>query len=107
VGGHDGAGFVEIGEVRHSGTKPRFRLPANMAGGIIALEFAEVSGEIDLLLIGERLSGENQDGIFVHARLDRSHVVRGNRAGQVDAGGLGREDRMQLAKCNAHVSSPP
>jgi hypothetical protein len=42
--------------------------------GIVGLEFAEMAGEVDLLLIGEWLVTEYQHSVVVHTRFDRGDI---------------------------------
>ena len=61
-----------------------------------------MAGEGDLFFIGEILISENEDGVLVHAGLDRRHLRGIERAAAVDAGNLTDKHRMQRADRNGH-----
>jgi hypothetical protein len=46
-----------------------------MTRRIVTLKFTELPGEIDLLLVGQRLVAKYQDGVLIHAGLDRGDLV--------------------------------
>ena len=66
------------------------------------LQFAEIAAEFELLFVGQGLVGKHQDGIAVHARFDRRHLVARERPRDVDAGHLADEDRMNLTDADVH-----
>jgi hypothetical protein len=78
------------------------RAPADVAGGRIALELAKVAGESDLLFIGDVLLAEYENGVLVHPRLDRHHLLGVQRAAAVDPGDLAGKHRMQWTDRNGH-----
>src|ERR1700676_2981223 len=78
-----------------------------MARRIVALEFAEMAGEPDLLLVGQVLAGEYENGVPIHPGLDRRDLGRGQRRPGIDAGDFGREPWMQLSKCGKRAMGGP
>ena len=75
--GHDVAVLVEVGEIRDAGAEPLVLAFSDMPRRVVILELPEMAGERDLLLVGEVLVAEDQHGILVHARLDRSDLPCG------------------------------
>ena len=74
-------------------------------GGRIALELAEMAGEGDLLFVGDVLLAEDENGVLVHAGLDRGDLLGAERLAAVDPGDLSGEHRMQRADRNGHGGS--
>ena len=76
--------LVQVGDIRHLPVDAaRFGLldVAHLAGNF---QRAEIAREGFLLLVGKVLIVEHQDGVLVHARLDRCDVLRRQRFGQID-----------------------
>jgi len=61
-----------------------------------------VASEGELLVIGNVLITEDENGILVHPCLDRGHLLRAEHAAAVDPGDLAGKDRMQRADRNGH-----
>jgi hypothetical protein len=74
-----------------------------MPRGVVALEFAEVVGEAELLLVCQWLAGEYENGVPVHPGLDRRDVHRRERDAAVNAGDFGGEAGMQFVERQRHV----
>src|SRR5262249_40829303 len=85
LGRHDLAVLVQVGEVRDARTKAMILGLPDMAGRLVVLQRAEVEGERDLLLVGESLVAEDEDGVPIHARLDGRHVFAADGPSDVDA----------------------
>ena len=103
VGGDDVAVLVEVREIRHAGAEPLGGATADMAGRLVRFELAEMAGEDELRLVGEKLIAEHQHRIPVHARFDRGDLVRAERLMAIDAGDLADEQRMQWADRHGHL----
>ena len=67
----------QVGKVRDPGPEPTVLALADVAGRFVALELAEMAGEDELLLVGQRLVVKNEDAMVVHACVDRGDVWRG------------------------------
>src|SRR5208282_3004607 len=61
-GRHDPAVLVEVGEIGDARAEPLLLVPADVTGGRIALDLAEIASEGELLLIGDVLLAEHEDG---------------------------------------------
>ena len=53
-----------------------------------------MASEGELLVIGNVLITEDENGILVHPCLDRGHLLRAEHAAAVDPGDLAGKDRM-------------
>jgi len=95
--------LVEIGDVGHVEGQPTLAILHDMTAGD-ALDLAEIAAEGELLLVGDRLVVEYQDGVAVHGSLDRRRLLGGERLAQIDAVDLADEDRMDLPNGDAHLS---
>jgi hypothetical protein len=74
-------------------------VPRLLRGG---MDRAEISGEVDLLLVGERLVVKDHDGIAVDRVLDGIAVGGIQRTCKVDAENLGHEIGMRRRDGDAH-----
>src|ERR1700730_2897021 len=100
--------LVALLEVRHVGELDA-QAPVLRLGDVAAdrgLDRAEVTAELDLLVVGHRLIVEHQHGIFVHAGFDRSDLLARERLGEVDAGNLAGKAGADLADADGHGVSP-
>jgi hypothetical protein len=93
--------LIEIGDVNHQRLQPLLVRFGDVAAARI-LDAAEILAERDLLIVGNALVAEYQDGVTVHAGLDRGHLFRRHRLAQVGARNLADEDRMQRADGYGH-----
>ena len=66
------------------------------------MDRAEMAGEVDLLVVGERLVVKDHDRITVDRLLDGVAVGGLQRTGKVDAGNLGHEIGMRRLDGDAH-----
>jgi hypothetical protein len=101
--------LVVLVEVGHVG---QFRRQTAVGvGGDVAvprpLDLAEIAAVGDLLVVGEALVVEHQDRVAVHARFDSRGLLGRKRLGDVDAGHLTHEKRVQLADFHAHGGASP
>ena len=103
VGGDDVAVLVEVREIRHAGAEPLGGATADMAGRLVRLQLAEMTGEGELRFVGEKLIAEHQHRVAVHARLDRGDLIRAERLMAIDAGDLANEQRMQWSDRYRHL----
>src|SRR5712692_4539432 len=104
LGRHDVAVLVQVGEIRHAGTKPMVLALADMARGLVALQLAKVEGEGELLLVREILVVKDEHGTGVHPRFDRRHLLATDRPGDVNPRDLSRELISQWADRYGHLA---
>jgi len=102
LGGHDLAVLIEVGEVRDAGTEAMILRFPDVTERRVVLQGAEVEGERDLLLVGEGLLAEDEDGVPVHARLDGRHLLAADGARGVDARDIAGERALQRADGDGH-----
>ena len=81
----------------NAGSQPQLAGLAD-AGAAGVLQLAEVAAERELLFVGQMLVAEHQDGVAIHAGLDRRDVVARERAGDVDARYLADEQRVRAGR---------
>ena len=91
LGRHESAVARQIGKVRDAGTQPMLVAFADVAGRFVALEFAEMTGKGELLLVGERPIAKHQDGVALHGRIDRLRIGLSQWGAAFDAADLGGE----------------
>ena len=106
VGGDDVAVFVEVREIGHAGAEPLLAARPHMPRRAVCLQFAEMAGEGELLVIGDRLLAEHQHGVTVHAVFDRRDLACVERVAAIDAGDLADEHRMQRPDRYGHAGYP-
>ena len=99
-----GQGLAVLAEVRDVVHADREPLVLGLGDVAAAgnLEAAEVGAEHHLLLVGEPLIAEHEDGVLVHAGLDSSDLGLADRLGDVDAGHLAGEARRHSADGDRH-----
>src|SRR5438067_3944586 len=105
VGGHDVAVLVEVREIGNAGAEPLLVTAAEVSRGAVRLQLAEMAGEGELLVVGDRLVAEHQHRVTVHAGFDRGDLVRAERLAAIDAGYLADEHRMQWADRDGHYEA--
>ena len=76
--------LIEIRNVAHLDAEPALVKPRNVVGRV-KLDFAEASGECDLLFVGQWLLVEHQHRMPVHAGMYRRYLSRIERRAQIDA----------------------
>jgi hypothetical protein len=97
--------LIEVGDVVHADRQPPLlRLGDVVAGGV--LDLAEIARERHLLVVGQLLVVEDEDGVLVHAGLDGGDVLAAERLGEVSARDLADEDGMELADRDRHLAPP-
>ena len=69
----------------------------------VGLELAEMAGEGELLVVGDRLIAEHQHGVAVHAGLDRGDLVAREGTAVIDAADLADKHRMQRPDRDRHL----
>jgi hypothetical protein len=106
VAGERLAVLAEVGDVVHANHEALVLGLGDVAAARV-LDVAEVAGESHLLLVGDGLAGEHQHGVLVHARLDGGHLLARERLGDVDAGHLADEDRVEGTDGDGHGWFPP
>ena len=74
----------------------------DVPGRLVVLQRAKVEGEHDLLLVGEGLVVEDEDGVPVHARLDSRRLLAGEGARRVDARDEAGERVLQRPDRDSH-----
>src|SRR5882757_5890428 len=99
------ANLVEVGNIVKAGTKPGILWLDDIASARI-LALAEIQRERHLLLVGNVLIAEQQDGISVHAGLDVGGLLRRQRLPQIDAGNFAKKMRVKLPDRDRHGVSP-
>ena len=104
LGRHDLAVLVQVGEIRDVGAEPMILALADMAGGLVSLQLAEVQREGKLLLVREVLAVKDEHGVLVHPRIDRRHLLATHRPGDVNPRHLSRELISQRADRYGHLA---
>src|SRR5882724_1904809 len=97
--------LAEVGNIVKAGTKPGILWLDDIAAARI-LALAEIQRERHLLLVGNVLLAEQQDGVFVHAGLDVGGLPRRQRLSQIDAGNFAKKMRVKLPDRDRHGVSP-
>jgi hypothetical protein len=93
--------LTEVRDVVHQRTEPLLVILGYGAAGRI-LDLAEISGEVDLLLVGDFLVMEDQYRIAIHPLVDCGDLAARQRAAQIDPADLADKDRMDLADRKSH-----
>jgi len=86
----DPLAMIDVGDVAEFVHHAPFFGPGHLAGQR-RFQLAEVAAEYRLLVVGKALVVEHQDGVTIHADLDRCDLVGRQRVGKVDAGDLADE----------------
>jgi hypothetical protein len=101
VGLHDLAVLVEVRDVAEGLVAEAVLL--ERADAELGVEGAvEALGELEVLVVGEGLIAEDEDGELVHAGADAGERVRVVHPPEIDGAHLGHEQRMQLAERERH-----
>ena len=58
--------------------------------------------ESELLVVGERLIAEHENGVFIHPRPDLGERLAIVNPGKIDRAHLGGEMLVQLSECQGH-----
>src|SRR5262249_28054627 len=96
----------EVGEVRDARAQPVLAARSNVTGALVALQRAELEGERDLLLVGDRLIAKHEHGVPIHPRLDREHVLPIERLRNVDPRDQAGESPVHGANARGHLILP-
>ncbi len=83
-GRHQSAVASEVGEIRDARAEPLLLAFANMARRLRPLQFAELAGEGQLLLVGQGLVMKDEDSMFGHALMNSSDIAGIQRFGAID-----------------------
>src|SRR5260370_2378452 len=62
----------------------------------------QAPGKRELLVVGEGLVPEHEDGVLVHSRPDLAQGLGIVDPAEIDRARLGREARVKLPKCQGH-----
>ena len=105
VGFQDLAVLVEVRDVGER-LVPEAVLAEGAAPGLGVQLAVEALGERELLVVGERLIVEDQDGVLVHPRPDLGERLGIVDLAEVDRAHLGDEVRVELAEGQGHGREP-
>ena len=97
---------TEVRDIIHQRVQALFVRLGDVAAGRV-LDFAEIAGEGDLLLVGDYLVVKDEDGIAVHPSLDRRDLVGRQGLPQIHSGDFADKNRMDLANGDSHRSQAP
>ncbi len=101
VGAHDLPALVEIRNVPERLVAQAILL--QRADPQLGVELAvQAPGKRELLVVGEGLVPEHEDGVLVHSRPDLAQGLGIVDPAEIDRARLGREARVKLPKCQGH-----
>src|SRR5215472_5636581 len=106
VGLHDVAALVEVRDVAEGlVAEPILLQRADAERGVE--DAVEALGELEVLVVGEGLVAEHEDGELIHAGAEAGQRLLIVHASQIDGTHLGDEQRMQLAEREPHGAVLP
>jgi len=98
---HDLAALVEVRDVAEGLVAQAVLL--QRADPQLGVELAvQALREGELLVVGEWLIAEHEDGVLVHPRADLGQHLGIVDPAKIDGAHLGHEARVKLAKCQCH-----